>query len=94
MGGNQDVCNFCGFFFKVRQVDASREGGICIIRKGGYPGAWILLFSIQWIHVAMNFSECTDLYMVRYGSFTQNADFDNLPIKYKQRLFTNYQLID
>ena len=51
--------------FLSRQVEASRVGGWCSVRKGGRPGEWILLFLIQWSHATMDFSYWTHVDMVR-----------------------------
>ena len=60
----------CGIFvrilFSFGRVEASREVGWCSVRKGGCPGAWILLFLIQWTYAAMDFSDWSHVEMVRW----------------------------
>ena len=51
--------------FLVERVEASRVGGWCIVRKGGSPGSWILLFLMWWIYAAMDFSDWLHVGMLR-----------------------------
>ena len=57
--------NVGGTRFLVGQVEASRVGGWCSTRKGGRPGALIILVLMQWSHVYMDLSYCPHLDMVR-----------------------------
>ena len=51
--------------FLVRRVEASRVSGWFSARKGGHPGAWIILVLIQGVHAAMAFSDLSHVEMVR-----------------------------
>ena len=66
VGGDTTMCNLYGNNFFVVQVKSSRVSGWCSVRKGGRPGAWILLFLIRWSHAAIYFSYCPHVDMVRW----------------------------
>ena len=51
--------------FLVMQVEYSSVIGWCIVKKGGRPGALILLVLIWWIHAAMDFSYWSHMVIVR-----------------------------
>ena len=51
--------------FLVRKMKASRVGGWCIVRKGGRPGAWILLVLMRWSHADTAFSDWLHVDMVQ-----------------------------
>ena len=65
--------------FLFSQVEASRVGGWCLVSNLGSPGTWILLVLMRWIHVAMDFSDFSHLYIVRWIScinfWTRKIDF-------------------
>ena len=44
--------------FLVGQVEVSRVGGWCCVRKLGYLGAWILYVLMQWKHADIYLSDC------------------------------------
>ena len=50
--------------FLVGRVETSRVGGWCSARKGGHPGALILILLISWIHDAIYFSVYLHVEMV------------------------------
>ena len=49
----------------VGRVEDSRVGGWCSANKGGFPGAWILLFLIGWNYAVMDFLYWPHVDMVR-----------------------------
>ena len=51
-------------YFLVRPVESSSVGYWYRMRKVGYPGAWIPLVLIRWIHAATAFSDWSHMDMV------------------------------
>ena len=43
--------------YLVGKDKASRVDGWCSVRKGGLPGAWIILVLMRWNHAAMDLSD-------------------------------------